>query len=198
MYRIARLLALVLLAVIFVSISSAQKKTSLTSSPLSMEQLNVYRAFLRNFAVRPLRNLASTTVPLDLNGMPEGRPCLRGIQLTNLSVPLGTIHSFGPETTKGLDLRLVDSLEQAKLRQQRDAEKSRDGAQTPGSSLNYVVLSEIAFDAKDQFAVVKYLLVCGDHCMSGATIVMKKVEGTWTTDSRRPCAFVVDQLTWQR
>ena len=193
MYRTASLLALVLLAIILVSGSSARNQPALANS-LSAEQLGVYRAFLRAFAVSPLKNLASTTVPFDFNGMPEGRPCLRGIQLTNISVPLRTTHRFGQEITKGFNLKLVDSLEQAKLRQQRDAEKTPDAAPKPGSGLNYLVLSEIAFDTKHRFAVVKYLLVCGQHCVSGATIVMEKAEGSWTTTSRRPCAIVIGEV----
>jgi len=58
------------------------------------------------------------------------------------------------------------------------------------------VLSEIAFDAKHQFAVLKHLLVCGQHCVSGATLVMEKAEGKWTTSSRRPCAMFSGDFTF--
>lgn len=159
----------------------------------------MYRGFLDKFSSLHFRNLANMTVPFDFEGFPEGRPCLRGIELENISGPLRTMHTFGPEITKGLDLRLVDALEQGKLRQQRDAssnshkEKLADDGQKSSSELNYLVLSEIAFDTKHQFAVVKWLLVCGQHCVSGATLVMEKVEGKWTTSSRRPCAiFLAD------
>jgi hypothetical protein len=60
-----------------------------------------------------------------------------------------------------------------------------------GSELNFLVLSEIAFDKKHQFAVVKYLLMCGEHCASGVTLVMEKVDGKWTESSRRPCALLI-------
>lgn len=53
----------------------------------------------------------------------------------------------------------------------------------------YVALSEIAFDTKHQFAVLKYLFVCGQRCVSGATLVMEKMDGKWAVNSRRPCAM---------
>jgi hypothetical protein len=175
----------------------SQDKPALSLSPLSEEQLNVYQGFLDKFSILHFRNLASVTVPLDFKGFPEGRPCLRGIELENLSESLRTAHTLGPEITKGRDLRLVDPLEQRKLLRQRDAsssnqkEKLSGEDQKTGSELNFLVLSEIAFDEKHQFAILKYLLVCGQHCVSGATLVMEKVDGKWTASSRRPCAMFV-------
>ena len=175
----------------------SQDKPVLSHSPLSEDQLSVYRGFLDKFSSLHFRNLANLTVPFDFKGFPEGRPCLRGIELENVSEPLRTAHTFGPEITKGLDLRLVDPLEQGKLLQQRDASsgnqkgKLAEDGQKTSTELNFLVLSEIAFDTRHQFAVLKYLVVCGQHCLIGATLVMERVEGKWTTSSRRPCAMFV-------
>lgn len=157
-----------------------QDKPVASRSPLTEEQLSVYRGFLDKFSSLHFRNLANSTVPFDFAGFPEGRPCLRGIGLENISTALRPTHIFGSEITKGLDLRLVDPLEQGKVLQQRDAlssnqkEKVSEDGQRANSGSNYLVLSEIAFDTKHQFAVLKYLLVCGQHCVSGATLVMEK------------------------
>ena len=92
-------------------------------------------------------------------------------------------HTFGPEITKGPDLRLVDRQEQIGLLKQRDAspnvqkKKLTPGSQQTGSDLNFLVLSEIAFDKKHQFAVVKYLFRCGERCGGGSTLVMENVKG---------------------
>lgn len=197
MRGVRRTISTFFVAIILVSGCRPQDKPVVSRSPLSEEQLSVYRGFLDKFSFLHFRNLASVTIPFDFKGFPEGRPCLRGIELENLSESLRTAHTFGPEITKGRDLRLVDPLEQGKLLQQRDAssgtqkEKLTAQDQEIGSELNFLVLSEIAFDTKHQFAVLKYLLVCGQHCVSGTTLVMEKVDGKWTASSRRPCAMFV-------
>src|SRR5260370_4634585 len=154
---------------ILVSACRAQDKPVLSRSPSSEEQLGVYRAVLDMLSVLHSRNLSTVTVPFDFTGFPENRPCLSGIELENVSEAQRIIHTFGREITKGRDLRLVDRHEQIRLLKQRDAspsvpkEKSTAKSQQTGSELNFLVLSEIAFDKKHQFAVVKYLLMCGEH-----------------------------------
>ena len=71
------------------------------------------------------------------------------------------------------------------------ANESKRAGQS-GDGLNFLIFSEIAFNAKHTFTIVKYLLVCGEHCDSGATLVMEKADGRWTTSSRRPCAMFVN------
>jgi hypothetical protein len=164
--------------------------------PMNDEQLSVYRAFLDKFSFLHFKNLASRTIPFDFKGFPETRPCLQGAELQNLNEALRTSHTFGPEITKGRDLRIVDSLEQEKLRQRWDespSDQGKVGGENPvkNPEYSYLVLSEIAFDGKHQLAVLKYLLVCGARCESGATLVLEKAEGTWIVSSRRPCAIFV-------
>jgi hypothetical protein len=64
---------------------------------------------------------------------------------------------------------------------------AQDGAEAK-NDLKFVIFSEIAFDTGHQVAVLKYILVCGEHCDSGATLVMEKVEGRWTAKPRLICA----------
>jgi hypothetical protein len=173
---------------------TAQTKFAPSSSPLTDEQLSVYRGFLDKLAALHIKNLSSFTMPLDFNGFPEGRPCLSGIELENSSKALNTSHAFGPEITKERELNLVDSVEQMELFKQRgvaSANQPKQAAQSE-SDLNFFIFSEIAFDTTHKFAVVKYLRVCGEHCDFGATLVLEKVGGRWTTSSRRPCAMFVN------
>ena len=172
----------------------AQSKPDYSGPPLTEEQLSVYRGFLDKFSALHVKNLSKITLPLDFNGFPEGRPCLTGIELENSSGALKIAHVFGAEITNGRELKLVEPLEQTKLLKQRDtasANQSKQAAQTR-NDLNFLIFSEIAFDTKHRFAVLKYLLVCGEHCDSGATLVMVKVDRHWTTSSRRPCAQFVN------
>jgi hypothetical protein len=183
--------------VILVSGCRAHDKSVLSRSPFSEEQLSVYRGFLDMLSVLHSRNLSTVSVPFDFTGFPETRPCLNGIELENVSEAQRIIHTFGPEITKGRDLKLVDRREQIKLLRQRDAsptvpkEKLTAESQQTSSELNFLVLSEIAFDKKHQFAVVKYLLMCGKHCASGTTRVMEKVDGKWAVSSRPVCAGLI-------
>jgi hypothetical protein len=154
----------------------------------------VYRGFLDMLSVLHSRNLSTVSMPFDFTGFPETRPCLNGIELENVSGAQRIIHTFGPEITKGRDLKLVDRHEQLKLLKQRDAsptvpkEKLSAESQQTSSELNFLVLSEIVFDKRHQFAVVKYLLICGEHCASGTTHVMERVDGKWAASSRPVCA----------
>jgi hypothetical protein len=193
MLGMKRTLTSVLVLLVLALVCGAQSKP-VHSPPLTEEQLSVYRGFLDKFGSLHIKNLSQVTLPLDFNGFPQGRPCLTGIELENSSDALKTAHVFGPEITKGREIKLVDPLEQTKLLKQRDtasANQPKQVAQT-GDDLNFLIFSEIAFDMKHRFAVVKYLLVCGEHCDSGATLVMEKVDGRWTTSSRRPCAQFVN------
>jgi len=185
----------ILALIIFAAGCRAQTKSVLSPSPLTEEQLDVYRGFLDKLGpALHIRNLANATIPFDFKGFPEGRPCLNGIELENLSEPLEAIHGFGPEIAKGRELDLVERHEQLKLFRKRDgASENLPGQATPDkNALNFVIFSEIAFDTKHQFAVLKYILVCGEHCDSGGTLVMEKVDGRWTLRPRLACAGFVN------
>lgn len=171
------------------------RKNKVVDSGLSFseEQLSVYRGFLEKSGALHFKNLSKITLPLNFDGFPEGRPCLAGIELENLPAALKPVHVFRPEIMKGMDLTLVDPLEQTRLLDER-AKSSNQPKQTAQSrdDLNFLVFSEIAFDTKHQFAVLKYLVICGKHCDSGATLVMEKIGDHWTASSKRPCATFVN------
>ena len=154
-------------ALLSILVSGCKHTPVLSRSPFSDEQLSVYRGFLNMLPALRFRNLSTVSMPFDFTGFPETRPCLSGIELEDISDAMRTTHVFGPEITKGMDLKLVDRHEQIELLRQRDAspnaqkEKLTADSKPEGSELNFLVLSEIAFDKKHQFAVVKYLLRCG-------------------------------------
>jgi hypothetical protein len=165
----------------FILACRAQTPPANGPSSLTEEQLNVYRGFLDQFGP-PLhiKNLANVTVPFDFKGFPEGR--------------LRTTHQFGAEIAKGRELNLVDRHEQLRLFRKRDEasgnrpkQAAQDDAEAK-NALKFLIFSEIAFDTGHQVAVLKYILVCGEHCDSGAAIVMEKVDGRWTAKPRLICA----------
>jgi hypothetical protein len=184
--------------VLAILVAGCKHKPVLSRSAFSEEQLSVYRGLLDTLSVIHSKNLSTASVPFDFVGFPETRPCLRGIELENISEAQRTTHIFGEEITKGRDLKLVDRHEQIRIWKQRDAarniqnEKLTGEPEQGGSELNFLVLSEIAFDKEHRFAVLKYLLVCGEHCAGGATLVMEKMDGKWNASAGRPaCALLV-------
>lgn len=168
------------------------------TAALTEEQLSVYRGFLERLGpTLRIKNLANGTIPFDFNGFPKGRPCLKGIELEDSSEPLRSVHAFGPEIAQGGALRLVDTHKQLDLfRKQEEREttpkqKDQDTANA-NDPLKFVIFSEIAFDTAHQFAVLKYILVCGSHCDSGGTLVMEKAQGRWVPRRGLACAMFVN------
>jgi hypothetical protein len=195
-------IATIYTAVILVSASWAQAPV-LSSSPLGDDQVSVYEGFLNRFSSLKIRNLSSVTIPFDFKGFPDGRPCLNGIELDNASESLRMTHTLDQQITKGLDITLVGSAEREKLRKAGDALRASQkrtpsgNGQKVSSDSSYFVLSEIVFDTTRQFALLKYLIVCGQRCVSGAILVMEKRDGKWTTSSRHACAVFLGALSAQ-
>lgn len=164
------------------------------SASLTEEEIDVYRGFLDTLGpTLHIKNLANSTIPLDFRGFPEGRPCLKGIELEDTSEPLRVVHAFGPEMVQGRDLYLKDRHKQLDALKALEAgNQTRPQAHKPTNAkgeLNFLIFSEIAFDTKHQFAVLKYILVCGSHCDSGGTLVMGKVDGRWAPRRGLACAM---------
>jgi hypothetical protein len=197
--RGAKGLAALFVVIVLASPAKLQQQPVSSASPLSAAQLAVYRGFLQKFSPSlHFRNLSNVTVTFDFKGFPEERSCLRGIELEKNSEPFRTTHALPQEITKGMDIRLVDTVQERELLQQRDRlskDPNEPALDDPRANSNVLVLSEIVFDTKHQFAVVKYLLLCGQHCLSGATLVMEKTHDKWIVGSRRPCAAFVG--VWQ-
>ena len=122
---------------------------------------------------------------------------MAGMQLENVFEAMRTAHTFGSDFVRGTELRLVNPLDQAKLFEEKE---SLSSGQTRGASkdipkmdsnLSFYVLSEIVFDTKHHFAVLKHLEICGQICVTGGTLVMEKVNDKWVVSSRRPCAMSI-------
>ena len=193
-FRMTSGLCLVLL---FAVTTSCQDKPTLSHVPLTEEQASVYRAFLEKFSFLHVTNLANATAPFDFKGFPEGKPCLQGLELENVFTAMRTAHTFDSEFVRGTDLKLVNPLDQARLLEEKESHRgSQNGEsnkhiQKMDPNLSFHVLSEIVFDTKHDFAVLKHLIFCGQSCVTGETLVVEKVNDKWLVSSRRPCAMFV-------
>jgi hypothetical protein len=187
-----------LLAAIMVPGCQSQEKPVVRTSPVTTEELHVYRALLNLLNSQPatqVKNLVSQTSPFDISHVPAGSVCLQGIEFENLSQSSRTVHSFSTEIAKGMALNLVEPAEQAKFLQERDSASPRqkradDSAKASESGL--LVVSEIAFDKTHQFAVLNYVFFGGSRFKYETTRVLEKVSGEWTTPVRRVCTVSVN------
>ncbi len=185
-------------SLLLASILASGCQPVLSDSPMTEDQLTVYRSFLDLFSSLPWHNLANRTAPFDLRGVSEDNACLRGIEFENLRMSRRTIHAFSPEITKGRELKLVDPLEQAKILQREDVSpdgqkgQSKEESDRIMSKFGFLELSEIAFDKKHQFAVLRFRFFCGSRCKTSETLVMEKVGNEWSNKTRRACAAFIN------
>jgi hypothetical protein len=143
-----------------------------------------------------VKSLATQTSPFEISDIPKGSVCLQGIEFKNLSQSSQTVHSFDAEITKGIALKLVGPTEQAAMLQQKDLaspkQKPAEDSAKGSSESGLLIVSEIAFDKKHQFAVLHYVFFCGSQCKYEITRVLEKVGGEWTTPARRVCKVSIN------
>ena len=173
-----------------------KERPVLSTSPLSIERLQVYRGLLNSLPPNQSKNLANQTSPFSLSGVPDGSACLQGIELENRSQSGRTVHSLGAEITEGRSLRLVDPTEQAKILRKKDSappdQKRAEDSPKESSDSGFLAVSEIEFDKKHQFALLSYVFFCGSKCKYAATLVLEKHNEEWTAKTRRTCTVSVN------
>ncbi len=183
----------VLLATAFAT--ATDDKPALAKSPMTSDQIEVYRAFLSSYtngSKSPHLNLARRTSALDLSGVAGKDRCLRGIDLDGWAHSELVIHEFDPNTSLGENITLVDTDEQGRIVKDNDPSRTmRQGAPVNQAvdhafASGLLTLSEVAFDKPHQYAVVKFSFVCGGLCGHGATVVFEKQNGKWK-ESKRQC-----------
>lgn len=193
MLPVARTSLLLSVAVLAFGCHSKERPV-LSTSPLSTEQLDVYRGLLNSLPSNQAKNLANQTSLFSPSRVPEGSVCLQGVELESGSQSSQTVHSFGAEIDEGRSLRLVDPTEQAKILQQKDSPSQKRGEDSAkeSSESGFLVVSEIVFDKKHHFAVLNYVFFCGPKCKYAVTLVLEKLGEQWTAKTRRTCAVSVN------
>lgn len=169
-------------------------KANVSNTPLTEEQIAVYRAVLASYSngSNEILNVAEKTVTLDLSG---DQDCLKGIALESNKGSSSFVHRFDERLASAKkNIVLVDPEAQQKKVEENDPQKLMKRAIDDGQrvtdkqlddSLHHAfaaglfTFSEIAFDKKHQHAVLAYSFVCGGLCGHGNTIVLKKVGERW-------------------
>jgi len=175
------------------SSGSERGKPTKSISPLSEDELAIYRAVLEERLSRGWASLhvSAKTYPLDAtsSGLSNCQ-CLQGITLENLSPALHSFHDLPPGVLPGKKMKLVDPETQAATVRANDPDRTmRRGKTVPDAvrdaeATGLFSMSEIAFDREHHYAVVSYGYWCGALCGSGATLVFEKIGGTWKNTNR--------------
>jgi hypothetical protein len=173
-------------------IPKEKNKLTISSTPLTTEEMEVYGIFLDSFVGKgkvPV-NFSDKTFPFTLLDTDKQGPCLEGIKLNNSAEASQTIHAFEPSISIGRAIRLVDERKH-KIKDPGKAIKNGESvasAVSAGFQSGLLRVSEIVFDEAHHFAVLRFSFYCGSMCGHGGALVFEKVYGKWK-ESNRSCPF---------
>ena len=156
---------------------TADTKPTLNKTPLSDDQLEVYRTFLRTYSIDSKQqhlNLANRTRPLDLRKEKLDEKCLKGIELDNEAEAETTFHILDPKFAPHGNITLVDPGKQ------RASIANHDSAVEFG----LLTLSEVAFNKNHKYAAMSYSFFCGGLCGDGSILVFANISGKWVRTDR--------------
>jgi hypothetical protein len=174
--------------------SEDETKPVVSLSPLTGEQLAVYRAILTSWAGDETSqlDLADRTVPSDDTSPFHDKDCGKGLDLEPASPTL--VHHFRVADLSQLgsrNIRLVGTERGDKDVQENDPGHairnggSIDDAVRNGIAHGLFTLSEIRFDKTHTHAVVAYSFVCGELCGNGATLILERTKTGWLPTKNR-------------
>jgi hypothetical protein len=170
--------------------SSDSTKPAKSTSPLSVDEIAIYKSVLRTYSDDrdASLNVSAKTYPLDPSAVTTGfnqAQCLNGIQLENLSTVSHSYHELPQEVLPSKTMKIVDPEAQARIVHSNDPRKTiskgkpvKDAVQSAFTT-GLFSISEIAFDKERHFAAVRYSFWCGFLCGHGSTLVFEKVNGEW-------------------
>jgi hypothetical protein len=186
---------LVVLLLTYQVASSKSHKPVKSTTPLSADEIAIYKAVLRSYTGDKDANLnvAATTYPLDPDASTTGfdqSECLNGVTLENLASASSSYHELPADVLPAKGMRLVDPKKQARIVHSNDpSDTIRKGEPVKSAveaafSTGLFSMSEIAFDKQHHFAAVRYSFWCGSLCGHGRTLVFENVNGKWQNANR--------------
>jgi hypothetical protein len=163
-------------------------KPAVNDSPLTAEQLAVYRSLLMSWfqGEKAAINLAVETDPIPAQDDSFDKQCLKGLSLETIAA--GHVHRIRSEDAAQLspfEIHLVDPEAQKKEVSENDPGKAiREGRQVDDAVRNafahgLMTLSEIQFDKSHTHALVSFSFVCGGLCGNGSTMLLEKRGDIW-------------------
>lgn len=126
----------------------------------SAEEIAVYKAFMTYFVDQaPFAQVSDVTYPMPVA---NAHRCLHGVQLEKSDAAAARAQTVPQDI-------LSDTNQFRLVTIRSDSERHE----------RLLRLSDIAFDARHQYAVVNYSYHCGFLCGEGSTVVFKKVGNRW-------------------
>jgi hypothetical protein len=176
-------------------------KPTLSSEPLTAEQVAVYRAVVENYLKGSdgSLNLANRTELIERSGLSTDHRCMNTVkQPTASATPI--IHRIASSAVLGTKIVLVDPDRQQREIEKNDpqnlikraiddhekvTEKQVDDSVNRAFETGIFRLSEIVFDREHRRVVVAYSFACGMLCGNGKTLLLQKFGTKWRV--RRTC-----------
>jgi hypothetical protein len=196
--KIFRMLLLLNVGLVTLASCKSGASTATSEESLTSEQAQVYSDFLERFARLNFTSLSNRTFSFDLSSVAKDAPCLHDLQFEEARKSSGVVHSLTAKVLRGRSIPLVSVQEESEILKQRDAKRATQStmSKTDGSNapidLGILALSEVIFDKSHHYVVLRYVLLCGSRCNSGAVIVLEKVGSQWTR-IRRACSATMNQ-----
>jgi hypothetical protein len=165
-----------------------KNKSTLSKTPLTAEEMELYGIFLDSFVGKGKGavNFSEKTFPLAFDVPDNEGSCIEGIRLKSLVEAGQTIHMVEASIADGRAIHLVDPSKH-KLKDPGKAIEKGDSvgnAVAAGFQAGLLSVSEIAFDEAHHFAVFKFSFICGSLCGRGGTLVFEKIDGRWKQSNR--------------
>jgi hypothetical protein len=167
----------------------ADAKPRISQTPLTAEQLAVYRTVLvdwfenEKFSINLAELTTGSTSPVQ-SEPDDDAVCAKGFALEPRD---GEVHRFQEQDLAQLGghIRLVNPDAHAQQVREHDPGNairngtSVDDAVKGGFAHGLFTLGEIRFDKSHTHAVVSFSFVCGSLCGHGSTILFEKKDATW-------------------
>ena len=165
------ILALLIFQAFLMVAQDEHPKPAISYVPLTGEQIDIYRAVLKDYSKGSDVALNIARMTHTFNGYDQ--PCLQGMELPAKPV----IHHLGHAIALNPRMVLVDPTK-------------------PAFPTGLFTFSEIVFNKQHTRAILQYSFVCGGLCGNGDTVVLKKANGKWKITGH--CRRWISQLQKRR
>lgn len=157
----------------------ALQKPVLSQSPLDPVRLDVYRAFLRQYANDRTHppSLADKTYPLKLT---VASACTDGLLPESVDEAGSLLHPIPLSLAQAAHLQLVDGAAQV----HRALHPTSANEAISPLAVRLLSLSEIAFNKNQDRAVMSFAYWCGTLCGNGAVLVFERNGEGWKRSSQ--------------
>jgi len=179
------------------------RKPEVSKTPLSPEQIFVYRAVLADYVKNdpaPSLNIAKRTEPFGSGGFLDDNDdkCIAHFKRQR-PTKLLTVHQLSGKVPLSPKMILVDPDRQSALVKQNDpqqlihrvidghdalSDKELGESVTRAFATGLFTFSEVVFDKRHKYALVQYSFWCGSLCGSGELLVLKNRNGKWFVNKR--------------